>query len=36
LQKQFLERCEFAEDGFLNGGWQLAQKTFEPLDDVEE
>jgi hypothetical protein len=36
LQKQFLERCEFAEDGFLNGGWQLAQKTFEALDDVEE
>jgi len=36
LQKQFLKRCEFAEDWFLNSGWQLAQKTFEPLDDVEE
>jgi hypothetical protein len=36
LQKQFFERRQFAEDWFLNGGGQLAQKSFEPLDDVEE
>ena len=36
FQKELLQRRQFLQDRFLNRGRQFAQKTFEPLDDVEE